>query len=226
MNAERTDGRTGTWGIALATLLAFAVGAGLLLTRGADAPETPEIADFSEATEAVAVVAGGPPERCVFAGPDRQLCRWRVSGRLLSGDHPTPPGGKGGVYLLCELQRGGGTEPSCEAHALDAAALPPVSAVRGIDGQRARIERAEQALALALTVTDLSQLVGDLPERCNTGFETQTCAWRLEPGSRAHDSLAALGATSDAAILRCRVPLDGRPRVADSCKVQPEAAAS
>ncbi len=226
MDYERPRARHGSWGIALAAALAFAVGAGLLLTRSRDgAPDAPEVADFAEAAAAVAMVAGGPPERCIFAGPDRKLCRWHVAGRLLSGSHPSRPDSSAGVYLLCELERGSGTTPSCEAHAVDAAtALPPVSAANGIDRERERLAGARRALSQAQTVTDLSQLAGDLPERCQTGFDAQTCTWRLEPGTRAHETLSALGETSETAALRCRLPLDGEPRNIDSCSVMPEAA--
>ena len=226
METDAKPGRRAAWPVAAGGMLAFLVGAGVFLGGGRSAPP-PEVPDLSAEIAAVTRVAGGPPERCFMAAPDRKVCRWLVEGRLMSGKSPTRPGGEAGLVLVCELRRGAADDPECVAHALDtadarpqdAAGLPPVSAASGSDSLEQRRTRARIELSVARTLVELSHLVGDVPDLCRTGLGIQNCEWQLRPESEGHERLAVLGATDAAATLRCAVPLDGTPRRADTCSL-------
>jgi hypothetical protein len=226
METATTLGSKATSIVAAGLTLTFLTGAGLLLRGGEPAPP-PEIPDLRDEIAAVTRVAGGPPDRCFVAAPDRQVCRWHVQGRLMSGKRPTRPGGEAGLYLVCELRRGEAEAPACVAHALDAVGarlqeptgLPPVSAASGSDPLEGRRTRARIELSVARTLPELSHLVGDVPDRCRTGLGIQHCEWQLRPGSAGHERLAGLAATDAALALRCALPLDGAPREIDDCSL-------
>jgi hypothetical protein len=226
METEAKSGARAAWHVAAGVMLAFLVGAGALLGGGKSAPP-PEIPDLFDEIAAVTRVAGGPPERCFVAAPDRKVCRWLVEGRLMSGKSPTRPGGEAGLYLICELRRGAADEPECVAHALDTAdarlqdtaGLPPVSAASGIDSFEERRTRARIELSVARTLVELSHLVGDVPDACRTGLGIQNCEWQLRPESAGRERLGVLAATDAAATLHCALPLDGAPRRTDACSL-------
>ena len=101
-----TTGRKATWLVTAGAMLTFLAGAAAFLSVGDEPAPGPAIPDLTDEIAAVTRVAGGPPERCFVAAPGRQVCRWHVEGRLLSGKSPTRPGGESGLYLVCELRRG------------------------------------------------------------------------------------------------------------------------
>ena len=174
----------------------------------------------------LARLAGAAPGRCVHAGPGRKLCGWSLSGRLLR------PGGTAAearaevVELICELPvepAGDGRGP-CRTHArgdrtratadVVSHGLPHVSA-RGPAADR---ERVWQQLSTARTVTELSHLVGTVPDSCRVQLRSdhQRCEWRLA----ADDGLlAALAPVDGIGVLRCALPLDGSERDPTSCGV-------
>jgi hypothetical protein len=77
--------------------------------------------------------------------------------------------------------------------------------------------QAARQLAEARTIQDLSHLVGDVPEDCLTGRGVQTCRWRIAAGEAGYGIfVAGAGGTVE---LRCRLPLDGSDRPAESCLV-------
>jgi hypothetical protein len=216
--AVRPGLRAGRLGALAVACGGLACGSGEpLRTAGIDAPATKvEIADF----------AGGEAERCVFSAPGLELCAWRIpedadAWAALAG----PDGAEGDLNLVCELPLDGSprAEGSCRTHARSAQTaaggdeLPPVGASGSLEGRR----RAEQRLGEALTVRQLSHLVGDAPERCRTGAGVQTCEWSVPEGAAGYGLLASLvddAGSGSVVRLRCVLPLDGEARSADSCQ--------
>jgi len=163
-------------------------------------------------------LAGTSPQRCVYSGPDRELCRWEIEGQLVT------PGSQAGagrvVALVCDLPTQASDTPSGQCFARPAAssdgALPAVSSA-GENTERAR--RAAAALAEARTVVDLSRLVGDAPDACHTRWGGQVCSWSLDAGDAGAQDLASLTQGVGAKQLRCLLPLDSAQRKPESCVV-------
>jgi hypothetical protein len=163
--------------------------------------------------------AGGEPDRCVYAGPERELCRWQIDGTVLVPSGSTPV--KGPVMLVCELPANLASSESGSCfvrgrEALGDSELPPVSAP-GTRVQQAR--HAAGILAESRTIGELSLLVGDAPETCQTVYAAQVCRWALPQGSGAHQRLAALAEGQGDLELRCLLPLEQAERLAQSCAV-------
>ncbi len=174
----------------------------------------------------LAEFAGGEAARCVFSAPGLELCAWSIDPDndawvALAGDAET----EGDLILLCELPLDGSPRAadSCRAHpravqaASGAGGLPPVGAAGSLENRR----EAERRLGEALTVRALSDLVGDIPERCKTGPTVQTCEWSLSEGVVGYGLLASLvddAGSGSAVRLRCVLPLDGAARSTDSCE--------
>jgi hypothetical protein len=189
--------------------------------------EPPRATALDAAATKVEIVdfAGGEAERCVFSAPGLELCAWRIpedadAWASLAG----PDGAEGDLNLVCELPLDGSprADGSCRTHERSAQAaarggeLPPVGASGSLEGRR----RAEQRLGEALTVRELSHLVGDAPERCRTGAGVQTCEWSVPEGAAGYGLLARLvddAGSGSVVRLRCVLPLDGQARSADSC---------
>lgn len=182
--------------------------------------------DALETKVEVVAFAGGEPARCVFSAPGLELCTWSLrSGddawAALAGDAEIA----GDLNLLCELPIDGSprAEGSCRAHprsvhaASEAEGLPPVGAAGSLENRR----EAERRLGEALTVLELSHLIGDAPERCKTGSSVQTCEWSLAEGAAGYGLLASLvddAGSGSTVRLRCVLPLDGAARSTDSCE--------
>ena len=66
-------------------------------------------------------------------------------------------------------------------------------------------------------MTELSHAVGDVPQRCLTGANQQTCVWLLMPGTGGHARLTDGLENPSPVVVRCSLPLDGSPRSASSC---------
>jgi hypothetical protein len=204
-------------GSALAGAVALACG-------GAD-PQGIASVDELGTKAAIAEFAGAEADRCVFSAPGLELCTWLVDEGDPAWDALADASGTGGdLNLVCELPLDGSprTDGSCRAHARSAQAagggpLPPVGAPGSLESRR----DAERKLGEALSVRDISHLVGDAPERCRTGPEVQTCEWSAAEGAAGYALLAALvddAGSGSAVRLRCVLPLDGA-RAADSCDV-------
>jgi len=170
----------------------------------------------------VIAFAGGPPERCVYAGPDREICTWKLEGSLI---RPGEIAGveRGGVNLVCELPIGAGVEgeSNCAAHGRDASPdLPPVSAAPRLAEALPGVPVAE--LADALTLVEISHRIGDVPDACLTGPGWQTCSWRVSNAIAAREIAGSVASIpSDAYQLRCQLPIDGSDRAPGSCLVAP-----
>jgi hypothetical protein len=179
--------------------------------------------------------AGAAPDRCVYSAPGRELCRWRVEGRVIRPGRTDAPGVVSGVNLVCELpiDPASPARGACDVHALEPGAtaelaandpaLPPVSAPRpeAILKPMDPIAVA-RVLGDARTVRELSKLLGDVPQSCLTGRGVQTCRWQISDEGVGEMLFAGVAGLTRAVELQCRLPLDGGPRPADSCLVMSE----
>lgn len=166
--------------------------------------------------------AGGAPDRCVYASPGRELCRWRLAGSVVRPSGTSVAGGP--VNLVCELpsdvlsDQPGSCFVRAQMASEEADGLPPVSAAA--DPVR-RASLAATILAEARTVTELSLIVGDAPDSCHTIFGAQLCRWKLDVGRAARDRLSALTPGDGPLELRCLLPLEAVERMNQSCAVVP-----
>lgn len=200
---------------------ALVLGAALLLGCAGSSPATQADFDASDTKDELIEFAGHEPERCVYSAPSLELCSWRLGesdrGWAVLAE---PLGTRSDLNLVCEIPIDGSprAEGSCIGYALAASPLPAVSA--SIGAVEARRDAAEQRLAAARTVRELSDLLGDAPDKCLTGMGVQTCAWSVSEEAVGYGLVGALASSAGALELRCLVPLDGSPRAADSCTVK------
>ena len=183
----------------------------------------------------VAAFAGGDAERCVPAAPGQRLCSWHIPGQLIEGADASKVGD--GVNMICRLPVGDRVAAGpCRVHArgvppTPVVKLPAVSAAPVAEAPEARLpELAEgvKLLAGARTVTELSHLVGALPEACSPAARTdkQSCQWRLDAGTQAQERLSVLSPSGRAVALRCVIAADGSDRGPNSCTlIEPPATA-
>ncbi len=224
-----------SWVQVFGTLAGLGLVAGLGLLAWTVAPASGEARSMSASRMELESFAGSSPDRCVYSAPDRELCRWRVEGRVIRAGRTDGPGVVSGVNLVCELP----IDPrsletgSCNVHALEPGAvarlaqsegmdrLPPVSAARP-ETLVTPIDPLAVAVALseARTLRDLSKLLGDIPESCLTGAGVQTCRWQISEGSVGEMLFASAPEMARAVELLCRLPLDGSARSAESCLVK------
>jgi hypothetical protein len=82
-------------------------------------------------------------------------------------------------------------------------------------------EKSNALLDEALTVFELSTLVGTIPDQCFQNEETFFCTWGSHAGTYGHGTLAmAIEARFSKKVkLRCSLPADGQARTKDSCQV-------
>ncbi len=174
----------------------------------------------------VVIFAGREPERCHFAAPDREICVWKLAGRLFGPDVPAA-GGKG-VNLVCELPIDVfEAEPgTCAAYVREtgvalADGLPPVSASPPAIADQAQPKASEvlRRLADAGRIRELSDLVGDAPRACRTGLGVQTCSWRISEWAPSYALFDVAAAGEGTLELTCLLPIDGEVREANSCSV-------
>ena len=212
------------WGLVRAAL-GGAVVAVCVACGGADTKGIASIDELGTKAEIVDF-AGAEAVHCVFSAPGLELCSWRVVEGDAAWDALSDESAGGGdLNLVCELPLDGSprADGSCRIHSRSAQAgsgesLPPVGAAGSLESQR----DAERKLGEALSVREISDLVGDAPERCRTGAQVQTCEWSVAEGAAAYGLLAALvddAGSGSAVRLSCIVPLDGAARAADSCDV-------
>jgi hypothetical protein len=210
---------------AMRAILHGILGGGVALACGGADPQGAASVDALTTKVEIAEFTGGDALRCVFSAPGLELCSWRI----VEGDPAWAALAEGSadggdLNLVCELPLDGSprADGSCRAHARSASAtagggtLPPVGAAGSLESQR----DAERRLGEALSVREISHLVGDAPERCRTGAEVQTCEWSVAEGAGGYGLLAALvddAGSGSVVRLRCVVPLDGEARAADSC---------
>lgn len=206
------------WTIAISAFLAVAASATLLSGIG-EGDAVAADAELPDAVIAMNQLVGKEPERCVFAGPDRELCSWRLQGHLFQGAPGETTEKLRDITLVCELSLSGETDqPTCRSHTserLAAADLPPVAAGLAGEEPSARPLLEGEGLTRARNIIELSHLAGDIPARCVTGVGAQLCTWQLLPGSGGHARIAA--GRRGSVWLRCQLPLDGSDRAPGSC---------
>jgi len=200
-------------------------GAGLLVFLANAAPTASDAADLLASESELTKLTGAEPARCVYAGPDRKLCGWSISGRLLRANGTDAEALAERVELICELPvtpalaENDGRGP-CRTHAVGLRSdekrteLPHVSATGG----PAEREAVWRRLSAARNVTALSHLIGDVPDSCRVRLLSgqQRCEWKLPED---HRLLAALAPEEGRGVLHCSLPLDGSDREPTSCGV-------
>ena len=181
---------------------------------------------------------GVSPAVCVASGPGTELCEWRMGSRdagwaSLAG----AIGSKARINLLCDLPTDGAPRGrgACSAHPKrsnrSAWVMP-----RGIDtkGARPSCESKRQArqrygrianaaLAEAVTLVELSRLVGAAPDQCTeSASQLRVCLWRASSHTWGHGTLVmSIDAPKRKKIrMECRLPTDGSRRAPDSCGVE------
>lgn len=197
------------------------IGASTAFTVSGPNLEPAEQSSGALSKQRVIAFAGGPPERCVYAGPNRELCTWKLDDTPVA---PPADSATQGANLLCELpiQPEPGFEGSCSAHGRSVVAdLPSVSAGDTPDAMPKPTPPGSPVIELdnARLLLDLSRRLGDAPDVCHTGLQQQTCIWRLSAETVARTFAAARAGRPHE--LRCTLPLDGSDRAAGSCTVAP-----
>jgi hypothetical protein len=174
---------------------------------------------------------GAPPESCWASGPGVVLCEWKLSrhepnGRELAvAIRTTKP-----MALMCALPDDGSERlaSSCVARPrrsnraeFSTSKVTPLHdyTMRDI---RKRIQKlAQEWIDESRTMTTLSFLLGSVPTRClPPEAGTQECWWHLDDSVYGQGTVAtALGVRSTKKVrLRCTLPINGSPRIADSCE--------
>ena len=201
---------------ALAAASGFAVGA----SSGAEPERSPASSRLETVSvDQVSAFAGAHPERCVFSRPDLKLCTWKLEGNLITPGMETA---RHGVNLVCEvpIADDASVPGSCTTHARSASDdLPPV----GAEGPSEAPELEDEPIATteiddARILVELAQRLGAAPDVCRTGFQEQTCYWRLSPERVTRTFQAIVG---EPLVLRCTLPLDGSGRAPGSCSTAP-----
>jgi hypothetical protein len=176
------------------------------------------------------------PERCLKSSLDTDLCQWSA-GNQLPGWQPMAAaiGTRDRVNLVCELPSSGAPRApaSCSIHPRRSNRYSwSVPTGRKTKTGPRPSETASQArernrsiantwIEQARTLTELSRLMGAIPESCtlqSDGAE-QSCLWRTDDQTFGHGTLVAWIDVSKSKKIRfhCRLPLDGSPRGPASC---------
>jgi hypothetical protein len=215
-----------------------AFGAALALASTDAAAQDADVLAAQRTRSELELALGRPPERCVATTAGLALCQWALGDRdpawkALARSIDT----RARVVVLCELPaNGSGRAPgSCSVYPREsnqsAWALPNLHPTRRGDASvadrraaRERVsQRAQATLAQAGTLLELSRLVGAAPDECvSAGPGMRSCLWRATSRTLGHGMLAAtIEAPSRKKVrLECRLPDDGAPRAAGSCKVE------
>jgi hypothetical protein len=221
-----------TWS-ALAALAAILLGA----PAGAGAQDADVLAAQRTRVELDAFL-GRPAARCIASSAGLELCEWQLGNR----DAAWRPLARSidtdsRINVLCEIPADGAARApgSCWLYPRRSdhgpwtiPNLQPTKSSGGsvADRRAARerlVRRAEAALAQARTLLEISRLIGAAPDACVPAEPgARTCLWRATSRTWGHGMLAATIEAPRRKKLRleCRLPADGGPRGADSCKVE------
>lgn len=176
------------------------------------------------------------PEGCLRSSLDTDLCQWSA-GNQLPGWRPMAEAiGTGDrVNLVCELPSSGAARApgSCSIHPRRSNRYSwkvpvgrktksgPASTRSASEARERNREIANSWIEQAGTLTELSRLMGAVPESCvlQADGSEQACLWRTDDQTFGHGTLAAwLEASKSKKIrLHCRLPVDGSPRAQASC---------
>lgn len=181
--------------------------------------------------EAVSALIGTQPVKCLDASSDAQLCEWRLFDQTrgwqsLARAIKT----RSRIVLLCELPRDG------SRRAADACSAHPQASNKGqfslgpgrksstrVNPRKLRAqyqELAEGWVERAKTFTQLSRLMGALPDACwDNSAEEQTCHWATNNRIYGHGTLVTWIQVSQGKRVRltCLLARSGAPRGSSSC---------
>lgn len=166
---------------------------------------------------------------CVHSRPGYELCGWRLGDRDTAW--PILARSLGTEYQLnvvCDLPTDDGPRERDSCHVFPRVALPfevalrraapDVAAGSGVEATRAG--EAARALERAITLLDLSLLVGSGPGECLRKSRThQLCRWQSSNQTPGHALIAAVIDEDRRVVLACRIPYDNAPRDPHSCEV-------
>jgi hypothetical protein len=186
---------------------------------------------------AISGFVGAPPAACIASSPRTELCQWSLGARELGwASLARAIGTRDRINLLCELPTDGRrrTADACSAYPQRsnrvAWSLPAASGHKGSRPVESREvvrsryrEEADRAIAAALTLVDLSRLMGAAPDECTAASGgLRFCLWRTTNRTFGHGTLAMwIGASKNKKIrLRCMLPDDGSPRGPGSCSAE------
>ena len=217
---------------------AGALAALLLGAPAAARSEAPEALDAQRTRAELDVLFGRPPASCVAVGAGLSLCQWWLGDRdpawaSLARSIDT----SARVNVLCVVPDDGGARApgSCTVHPRRSQRQgwevpnlhPPRRGDPPLEDRRAARERlalrAEAELAQAETLLELSRLVGAAPDQCLSPQPAiRSCVWHATSRTEGHGMLAARIAAPKRKKVRleCRLPADGAPRSAESCRVE------
>ncbi len=178
---------------------------------------------------------GAPPALCIASSPGSELCEWRAGDRQSGWSAMAAAiGSDDRLNLICELPTSG--EPratsSCSIHPRRSNRyswkVPSSASSRGSAGRseppdevrRRHRETAARWIDEAVTIADLSRVVGALPDDCAPWDEGhRVCTWHTTSHTFGHGTLVVwIGAAKRHKIrLRCVLPNDDTPRETGSC---------
>ena len=178
----------------------------------------------------MAVFAGANPVRCVPVDRPSLICVWSLSKKQV-GWRPlaTALGTGDRLNLVCQFPADGTPRAtaSCSAHPRRSNRTWYRAQREGNTSGARRSNRsdgdfeldAHRLLDRAVSVFDLSTLVGDAPTSCLIGDDESLCTWRTDASTYGHGTVALIigAAFSKKVTLLCRLPLDGGPRAPDAC---------
>lgn len=216
--------RTAQWTSHGKRLLIFAALAGALAAPGCETPAppgAPTVAEVQAAKTKGAMlrVTTLEPARCTWSRPGFELCVWKLGNRdsawyALAASIETDAK----VNLVCEQPLDGTPRQG------DCLVMPALSPpTTGNPKSRVRISRseAESRLDAARTVWQLSELVGDAPERCSpVDASTQFCVWQASNHTAGFPTLVSLLDSRARVRLSCSLPADGGPRAGGTCRAE------
>jgi len=209
----RTSPRRLAWALAGLALLVAACE-----TPPAGAPSVAEVRAAKTRGEMLRVTTL-EPLRCTWSRPGRELCVWRLGDRNSAWYALSESiGTRYRVNLICEFPTDGG--PAERECLILPAASPPTT---GSAAKRVRVTAAEaqRQLDAATTAWEISELVGDAPQRCSAvDAQTQFCVWQASTQTRGFAVLVQLLERRARVQISCTLPADGSARDAGTCRAQ------
>jgi hypothetical protein len=160
------------------------------------------------------------PARCTWSRVGFEICVWKLGDRN-GAWYPLKESidTRYRVNLICEFPADGKpTERDC---LVVPAAAPPTT---GSGKRRVRVSAAEAQgqLDAAGTVWQVTQLVGDSPQRCSAvDANTQFCVWKADGHTSGFGVLVKLLESRARVQLSCTFPADGSARAPGSCRAEP-----
>ncbi len=181
---------------------------------------------------------GAPPAVCLASSYRTELCEWKM-GRREPGYAAVARaiGSDDYINLLCELPTDGRprANDACSAHPQRSnrrswslpSKTPRPGSRRSLESREALRSRyqsqADEAIAGAVTLVELSRLMGAAPSECTAASAgTRFCLWRTTARTYGHGTLAMWirASTGKKIRFRCVLPDDGSPRQPASCSAE------